>query len=162
MPSYPSTFSAWRRSGKKGSREDRLTIYRTDSETLPSSLSPHDVIVKIHAISLNYREIAMLIGTYPMELDDRGIPCSDAAAEVVAIGSAVSRFAVGDRVSPHTMLWDLNGEEADDWNVGVTGSNCAGVLREYGVYHEEYLVKIPDHLSWEEVSITQQLNSDSS
>ncbi|KAF9695120.1 hypothetical protein EKO04_006870 [Ascochyta lentis] len=149
---YPSTYSAWRRSGLKGSKEDPLTIYRTDNETLPSTLNPNDVVIKIHAVSLNYREIAMLIGTYPIELEDKGIPCSDAAAEIVATGSAVSRFNVGDRVCPITGIGKVIGEElSDGLSLGV-GSNCPGVLREYAVFDEQHLVKMPDHMSWEEAS----------
>jgi NADPH:quinone reductase-like Zn-dependent oxidoreductase len=148
---YPSTYSAWHRSGLKGSKSQPLTIYRTHDESLPPTLKPTDVVIKIHAVSLNYREIAMLIGTYPVEIEDRGIPCSDAAAEIVATGSAVSRFAVGDRVCPITSIGELPGEKiADGMNVGV-GTNSPGVLREYAVFDEQHLVRMPEHLSWEEV-----------
>ncbi|KAF2016914.1 GroES-like protein [Aaosphaeria arxii CBS 175.79] len=145
-----STYSAWRRSGKKGSKDHPLSIYRTYDEILPKNLDPTDVVIKIHAVSLNYREIAMLIGTYPVEIEDRGVPCSDAAAEVVATGSAVSRFAVGDRVCPITGIGKL--EPFDDGMSQAIGSNCPGVLREYAVFDQKHLVAIPAHLSWEEAS----------
>jgi NADPH:quinone reductase-like Zn-dependent oxidoreductase len=148
---YPSTYSAWHRSGLKGSKEHPLTIYRSDDETLPSTLNPTDVVIKIHAVSLNYREIAMLIGTYPVAIQDKGIPCSDAAAEVIATGSSVSRFSVGDRVCPNINIGKTYEGGADGMSVGV-GTNSPGVLREYAVFDEQHLVKIPDHLSWEEVS----------
>jgi NADPH:quinone reductase-like Zn-dependent oxidoreductase len=139
---YPTTYSAWRRSGLKGTKEAPLTIHRTD-ETLPSSLGPNDVVIKIHAVALNYRELAMLNGTYPVDIQDRGIPCSDAAAEVVATGSSVSRFKTYEGGN-------------DGVSVGV-GTNAPGVLREYAVFNEEHLVKIPGHLSWEEVSVQREL-----
>lgn len=92
----------------------------------------------------------MLIGTYPMQIESRGVPCSDAAAEVVAIGSAVSRFTVGDRVTPITSIGDF---EPDDDGLAVgLGTNAPGVLREYAVFQEKHLVPLPAHLSWEEVS----------
>lgn len=143
---YPSTYSAWRRSGLKGSKENPMTIYQTHDETLPSQLKPKEVIIKIRAVALNYREIAMLIGTYPIDLQDKGVPCSDAAAEVIAIGAAVTRFVVGDRVCPITTLGDT-----DDLASHGVGSSCPGVLREYAVFEERHLVPIPAHLSWEEV-----------
>lgn len=148
--SYPSTYSAWRRSGLKGTKEQPLTIYRTYDEQLPSTLSPNEVLIKIHAISLNYREIAMLIGTYPMDIADKGIPCSDAAAEVVATGSSVSYFSVGDRVCPNTSVGPTFEGGSDGASVGL-GTNAEGVLREYAVFDEQHLVKMPDHMSWEEV-----------
>lgn len=148
---YPSTYSAWRRSGLKGTKDQPLTIYRTCDETLPSTLNSNDVLIKIHAISLNYREIAMLIGTYPIDIADKGIPCSDAAAEVIATGSSVSRFAVGDRVCPNPSIGPTYEGGSDGISVGV-GTNGQGVLREFAVFDEQHLVKMPEHLSWEEVS----------
>lgn len=150
--SYPSTYSAWRRSeGIQAPPGGRLTIERSDNEANPQNLKPHDVVLKIHAVSLNYREIAMVIGTYPKPIESRGIPTSDAAAEVVAVGSAVSRFKVGDRVSPNPNIGDL--EPDDDSTSVALGVNTSGVLREYAVFHEKHLVSIPAHLSWEEVSL---------
>lgn len=131
-----------------------MTITRTHNEELPSVLGPNDVVIKIHAVSLNYREIAMLNGTYPAEITDKGIPCSDAAAEVLATGSAVSRFSVGDRVCPNTSIGKTFEGGSDGFATGL-GTNAPGVLREYAVVNEEHLVKMPEHLSWEEVSNDQ-------
>jgi NADPH:quinone reductase-like Zn-dependent oxidoreductase len=150
MTTLPSTYSAWHRSGLKGSKENPLTIYRADDEKLPTTLDPNDVVIKIHAVSLNYREIAMLNGTYPMDIQDKGIPCSDAAAEVIAIGSSVSRFSVGDRVCPNTSIGPTYDGGTDGISVGL-GTNAPGVLRQYAVFNEQHLVKMPGNLSWEEV-----------
>lgn len=153
---YPATYSAWRRSaGTKAPNGQRLKIERTYDEKLPEELSAYEVVIKIHAVSLNYREVAMLIGTYPQVFESGGIPCSDAAAEVVAIGPSVTRFKVGDRVSPNILLGDF---EPDDDGLDVAvGVNSPGVLREYAVYLEKQLVRLPAHLSWEEVSFRQKL-----
>jgi NADPH:quinone reductase-like Zn-dependent oxidoreductase len=72
------------------------------------------VVIKIHAVSLNYREHATLIGTYPPKTDEGGIPCSDCAAEVVALGSAVRNFKVGEPVAPITGQGPF--EDTDDGN----------------------------------------------
>ncbi|KAF2202620.1 NAD(P)-binding protein [Delitschia confertaspora ATCC 74209] len=142
---YPEAYSAFRRTTGKLP----LTI-SPSHETLPKELGSHDVVIKIRAVSLNYRDVAMLIGTYPVPTEEKGIPCSDCAAEVVAKGAAVEGFAVGDHVAPITGIGKL--EPYDDGiSVGI-GVNAAGVLREYAVFEDKHLVHLPAHLSWEEGS----------
>ena len=121
-------------------------------ETLPKSLGSHDVVLRIHAVSLNYRDVAMLHeGKYPVPVDTGGICASDAAGEVIALGSEVIKFKIGDRVAPTI---DLEALTSDDRAIDSTvlGGNGPGVLTEYTVFEEKYIVKLPDHLSWEEVS----------
>ena len=57
------------------------------------------MVVKIHAISLNYRDLMMIKGLYNPKLKLPRIPCSDGAGEVVATGSGVSLWRPGDRVA---------------------------------------------------------------
>lgn len=148
--SYPATYSAYHRSeGTKAPEGGRLAIQLSTDERLPSELQDHDVVIKIHAVSLNYREIAMVIGTYPKPISSGGIPTSDAAAEVIAIGSAVTRFKIGDRVTPNANIGDSDPD--DDSTSVALGVNTDGVLREYAVFHEKHLVPLPAHLTWEEV-----------
>lgn len=149
--SYPETYTAFRRSAGTGSQKSPLTLEQT-KETLPKKedLGPNDVVIKIHSVSLNYRDVAMLVGEYPVPVMERGIPCSDCAAEVVAMGSAVKGFKVGDRVAPHCNQGDL--EPTDDGVSVAIGANAPGVLREYAVFLEKHLVHLPAHLPWDEVS----------
>ncbi|KAM0282129.1 hypothetical protein ACHAQH_003169 [Verticillium albo-atrum] len=116
----------------------------------PGDLGARDVLIKIHTVSLNFRDVAMLNGRYPVEVEDRGIPCSDCAAEVVAVGSAVEDFAVGDKVAPIFDTANFTGLEEEP-NCALGGSS-AGVLREYAVYEDKLLVQLPKHLSWEEAA----------
>jgi hypothetical protein len=90
-------------------------------------------------------------GKYPVPVEAGGICASDAAGEVVALGSEVIKFKIGDRVAPTI---DLEALTSDDRDIDSTvlGGNGPGVLTEYTVFEEQYLVKLPDHLSWEEVS----------
>ncbi|KAK4235179.1 hypothetical protein C8A03DRAFT_18046 [Achaetomium macrosporum] len=144
MP-IPETYKAFRRTTGNFPR----TIIPT-TEQLPRKLGSHDVLLKIRTVSLNYRDPLMLRGLYPASVIDRGIPCSDAAAEVAAIGSAVKDFAIGDRVSVTIDLSNLTGDE--DEPAVALGSDADGVLREYAIFEDRYLVHLPKHLSWEEAS----------
>ncbi|KAI0391184.1 NAD(P)-binding protein [Xylariaceae sp. FL0594] len=143
--SIPETYKAYRRT-----TGDLPRTIGVSTEKFPKELGPSDVLIKIRAVSLNFRDAAMLDGRYVVEVEERGIPCSDAAAEVAAIGSGVTAFAVGDRVSVIFDLGQLEG--ADDTPASALGGDAPGVLREYAVYDEKYLVPLPEYLSWEEAS----------
>src|SRR3974390_3435933 len=60
---------------------------------------PRQVLVKVAACSLNYRDLAIALGTYPMPTKPDLVPLSDGAGAVVEIGAGVSRVKVGDRVA---------------------------------------------------------------
>lgn len=165
--SYPKTYRAIRRTAKPYPLAIEIT-----NETIPKSLGPNDVVIRIHAASLNYRDVAMLhegkwvlssfrlsfsLGfypdkhhRYPVPVIDHGIEGSCCAAEIVAMGSAVERFTIGDRVTVTTNLNLLTGDERDA-EVQALGGDVPGVLREYAVFEEKHLVLLPPHLSWEEV-----------
>lgn len=77
---------------------------------MPPSLTPTQVLLRIHAVALNYRDVAMLQQTYPAQVLDRGIPASDCAGEIVALAEKVTEFKVGDRAAPCFDLASLTGE----------------------------------------------------
>ncbi|KAH7419598.1 hypothetical protein BKA64DRAFT_716052 [Cadophora sp. MPI-SDFR-AT-0126] len=118
-------------------------------EEIPETLGPSDVFIKIHAVSLNYRDVAMMHGKYPVEVIDHGVPASDCAAEVVKVGSEVQDFKVGDRVAP---IFDNNNLDGTEDGSKVLGGDIDGVLREYAVFDRSVLFHLPKHLSWEESS----------
>lgn len=144
----PKTYQAYRRTTGDIPRTIELS-----TESLPSSLGPKDVLIKIHAVSLNYRDVAMLHGRYPVPVEDHGISCSDCSAEIVATGSNVEEMKVGEKVAVIIDLGHITGREPEFLHQTL-GGDVSGVLREYAVYDESALVKIPDYLSWEEVSST--------
>ncbi|CAN9471896.1 unnamed protein product [Alternaria alternata] len=152
--SYPSTYTAYRRSAGKdsASRQNPLTLEKSQ-ETLPQEkdLGPNDVVIKIHAVSLNYRDVAMLVKEYPVPITEQGIPCSDCAAEVVGLGSAVKDFHIGDVVAPICSQGDFH--PTDDGVSVAIGANGPGTLRQYGIYQAKHLVHLPKNLSWEEGSM---------
>lgn len=89
------TYEAFRRS--QGNVP--LTIEKV-TETLSTDLKTEEVLIHIRAVSLNYRDAAMLKGNYPSPCMPQGVPSSDCAAEVVKIGPGAQKFKIGDRVQP--------------------------------------------------------------
>ncbi|KAJ5826249.1 hypothetical protein N7474_003387 [Penicillium riverlandense] len=140
----PRTYQAFRRS--KGNVPKSLDLV---TEEVPASLKPHDVLIRIHAVSLNYRDVAMLHGKYPVDVIEQGIPASDCAAEVVAIGSDVQDFRIGDHVAP---IFDLKNLESNEDEMAVLGGDVDGVLRQFAVFDRNVLLHLPKHLSWEEAA----------
>lgn len=141
----PRSYKAFRRTSG-----DTPLIVQPVTEELPSSLTPEEVLIRIRAVSLNYRDVAMLNGKYPSFALERGIPASDCAAEVLAIGDNVSGFKIGDRVAP---IFDLNALEGTEIEKRTLGGDIDGVLREVAIFDQSVLVHLPEHLSWEEVSL---------
>ncbi|KIY64393.1 NAD-P-binding protein [Cylindrobasidium torrendii FP15055 ss-10] len=118
------------------------------------ALKPDEVLVKIHAVSLQYRDIMNANGTSPeVFIPDELVPGSDMAGEVVAIGDEVTgAFKVGDRVSSNFITAHISGELELWMFAHVPGGSEQGVLQDYRVFKPESLVPIPEHLSYEEAS----------
>ncbi|KAF7958295.1 hypothetical protein EAE96_001846 [Botrytis aclada] len=144
MAALPNTYKAFRRT--VGTTP---TTLEQTTEEIPATLGPNDVLIKIHAVSLNYRDVAMMHGKYPVKVIDHGVPASDCAAEVLKVGSEVHDFKVGDRVAP---IFDNNNLDSTRDEPAVLGGDIDGVLREYAVFHQDVLYHLPEHLSWEEAS----------
>ncbi|KAK7018012.1 hypothetical protein VNI00_018438 [Paramarasmius palmivorus] len=120
--------------------------------TLPSELQPSDVLVKIHAVSLQFRDLLISRGTYPLPTPEYLVPGSDMAGEVLAVGEQVTQWTVGDRVCANFSLKHLYGDPSPASVSTALGGGVDGVLTQYKVFHETALVAIPDHLSYEEAS----------
>ncbi|XGV97252.1 MAG: NAD(P)-dependent alcohol dehydrogenase [Leptolyngbya sp. BL-A-14] len=110
------------------------------------------VLVKMRAASLNYRDLLVAKGAYGSQGVQPIVPLSDGAGEVVAVGAGVSRVQVGDRVAGIFMQRFLAGELTAEKAKSALGGAIDGVLAEYVVFDEEGLVKIPAHLSYEEAA----------
>ncbi|KAK3293086.1 uncharacterized protein B0H64DRAFT_363427 [Chaetomium fimeti] len=146
----PPTHRAFRRSPGLGTSQTPLTLSLSIEPILPSAgLGTHDVLIRIRAVSLNYRDALMLRGLYPGPALAGGIAASDCSAEVVAVGDRVTLFRVGDRVAPNFDLGNLTGEIGAAGHLTV-GGDVDGVLREFAVFEERVLVRLPGYLSWEE------------
>lgn len=121
------------------------------SEPLSHDLKPNQALIQIRAVSLNFRDIAMISGRYPVAVIEQGIPCSDAAATVVAVGSSVTKVKKGDYVTPSFQTNFLTGAEKHN-DLSALGGDVDGVLREYAVFDADILTKVPEHLSYEEAA----------
>ena len=110
------------------------------------------VLVKMHAASLNYRDLLVTKGAYGSQAVQPIVPLSDGAGEVVAIGDGVTRVQVGDRVAGAFMQTFLAGELTPEKAKSALGGAIDGVLAEYVVFDEQGIVKIPAHLSYEEAA----------
>ena len=111
---------------------------------------PSDVVVRLRAASLNYRDHAIIVGKYRYNLDHDTIPCSDGAGEVVGVGAAVTRFKPGDRVIPTFFQIWIDG--APPKNRAALGAPLDGTLAEYLSLHEDGWVATPPSLSFEEAA----------
>ena len=118
-------------------------INALSATTLPTPPpGPQEIVVRVRAVSLNYRDLLHVLGyadqdRWPL------VPCSDGAGDVVAIGSGVTRFAVGDKVA---------GTFFRRWNAGnvspaamesALGGRLPGMLAEQVVLSEEGAVTMP-------------------
>ncbi|TPQ37442.1 NAD(P)-dependent alcohol dehydrogenase [Bradyrhizobium guangdongense] len=112
---------------------------------------PGQVTVKMHAASLNYRDLLTVQGKggvtrLPL------IPFSDGAGEVIAVGGGVKRVAVGDRVCPMFFQSWIDGKVSADSRRLALGGTRPGVLQEVMLLDAEGVSKIPSHLSFQEAA----------
>jgi NADPH:quinone reductase-like Zn-dependent oxidoreductase len=126
----------------------RLTLRTVEVPAAGAS----EVVVRIRAVSLNHRDLYVLQGVYGGDSSGR-VPVSDGAGEVVAVGPGTKRFRVGDRVAT-TFFESWNSGPPTPAAIGKSrgGAAAAGVLSEMIVTHEDGLVRIPEHLSFEEAA----------
>jgi NADPH:quinone reductase-like Zn-dependent oxidoreductase len=112
----------------------------------------NELLVRISAVSLNYRDKLLYDGLHNPGLRFPIIPVADAAGEVVEVGKDVTRFRAGDRVVSHYATRWLDGEGHLDDSVHTLGNTIPGALAEYIVLNEQAAVTKPEYLSDEEAS----------
>jgi NADPH:quinone reductase-like Zn-dependent oxidoreductase len=132
---------------KGGAGIDALAIV---DRPMPKPLY-RQVLVKVAACSLNYRDLGIARGTYRMPVRENLIPLSDGAGEVVEVGPGVTRVKAGDNVAgSFFQRWSAGEMNAHELAVSSLGGSLDGVLAEYVVLEEDGVVKIPQHLTVEE------------
>jgi NADPH:quinone reductase-like Zn-dependent oxidoreductase len=111
-----------------------------------------EVLVRVHAISFNYRDLLMVKGLYNPKMKLPRIPSSDGAGEVAAVGEGVSRWKLGDRVAGIFMQNWMDGSLTAAKARGALGGDIDGMLAEYVVLKQTGLVELPEHLSFQEAA----------
>lgn len=112
---------------------------------------PYQILVRVHATSINRRDTMILNGTYPLAPRAGIVPLSDGAGEVVAVGDSVTRFVAGDRVTGSYFARWIDGR-MHPGVVDQLGCTLDGMLSEYALLDEQWAVRLPDHLSWQEAA----------
>jgi NADPH:quinone reductase-like Zn-dependent oxidoreductase len=113
---------------------------------------PNEVLLKIRAASLNYRDLLVVKGLYNPKMPLPRVPVSDAVGEVVGAGAGVTRVEPGERVAGLFMQKWLCGPVTDAAARSALGGAIDGLLAEYAVLHEDGVIPVPEHLTDEEAA----------
>jgi len=127
---------------------DELSLVNVDMPAVKAG----EVLVRLRATSINYRDVMMVEGGYNPRMQLPRIPFSDGAGEVVEIGEGVTRWKPGDRVCTTFFQGWIDGEIDHARSKTNLGGELDGCLREFGSFDQEGLVRIPDHLTFEEAA----------
>jgi NADPH:quinone reductase-like Zn-dependent oxidoreductase len=119
----------------------------TAVDRAPAQLGPNDVRVRVRAVSLNFRDLGVVKGARKRKAPV--IPASDGAGEVIEVGSAVTRVAVGDRVAAAFFPYWQSGDLSDFHHAHALGGSQDGMLAEQVVLPETSWVRMPARLSFE-------------
>ncbi len=113
---------------------------------------PGQVLIRLQACSLNFRDLLVCKGLYNPKLRLPFIPVSDGAGEVVSTGAGATRFQPGQRVVASFMPGWIDGPPDEEKARSALGGGGDGLLAELAVLPEHGLVPIPNHLSFEEAA----------
>jgi NADPH:quinone reductase-like Zn-dependent oxidoreductase len=117
-------------------------------EVLPPG--PGQVAVAIKAVSLNFRDLAVVTGRYPRRVTGPTVIASDGCGEVVSVGEGVTAFKSGDRVVGSFFQNWITGPFAREYGNSALGGAIDGVLTEQRVFDQAGLLRLPEHLSYAE------------
>jgi NADPH:quinone reductase-like Zn-dependent oxidoreductase len=110
------------------------------------------VLVRMRAASLNFRDLLVVSGRYPRAHQATIVPLSDGAGEIAELGDGVTELTVGDRVLPIFFQSWLRGEMTSGDATSALGGSVDGVAAQYCVFDAERVVRFAPHLSFIEAS----------
>ncbi|MHB1954569.1 MAG: zinc-dependent alcohol dehydrogenase family protein [Sulfobacillus sp.] len=126
---------------------NRISLDNLRPEQRPDPIpGPHDVVLKMRAVALNYRDVAIARGHYHAKMEAPLIPLSDGAGEVVSAGEKVTRLRVGDLACPVYLPDWIDGPIHPRLMRRRLGGPNDGVLAEMILLNEEEVVRAPAHL----------------
>src|SRR3984885_4856436 len=125
---------------------NQFGVERLEQMQLPMlQIAAGMVLIRVHAVSLNYRDLMVVKGFYNPKMELPRIPCSDGAGEVVAVGDGVTRVAVGDRVCGIFMQRWLDGPLTAERSKAALGGDVDGMLTEYALLTQDGGGRFPGH-----------------
>ena len=124
---------------------DNLKVIEADNPSLNSD----EVLLKVSASSLNYHDLMVALGLIPTE--DKRVPLSDAAGEIVEIGNEVTKWKSGDHVMSMCFPNWVSGAPKYEL-LSFIGDNQDGYATEYIAIPETALTKIPNNLNLKEAA----------
>src|SRR4051795_3286115 len=98
---------------------------------------PHEVLLRVRAVSLNYRDLLVTKGLYNPKMPLPRIPCSDGAGEVAAVGEGVTRVKPGARVAGIFHQRWLAGGITETLARTTLGGDLDGMIAEQVVFSED-------------------------
>ena len=119
----------------------------TDTEN--PSPKDNEVLLKVHASSLNYHDLMVALGLIPTE--DKRVPLSDAAGEILEVGKDVSKWTVGDKVMSMCFPNWVSGPPKYNL-LSFIGDNQDGYATELISIPESAITKIPSNLNFKEAA----------
>ncbi|MFN3864247.1 MAG: zinc-dependent alcohol dehydrogenase family protein [Erythrobacter sp.] len=106
---------------------------------------PGEILVRVIAAGMNYRDLMVLRGQYGSSLPETRIPLSDGVGEVLALGAGVTGLAPGDRViAPHFLAWQADADYTPAVFARDLGVTADGWLAERIVLPAAAAIKVPD------------------
>ncbi|CEL05024.1 hypothetical protein ASPCAL06146 [Aspergillus calidoustus] len=144
----------WILTGQEGFEK---SLEYQDNISIPSvqDLGPHEVLVKLYAASLNYREINIAKpGSINGPITPPIVPGCDGVGTVEAVGSSVHEFRAGDRVITTCVVKPVNESEGDDAQATMLdvpnclGQGTDGTIRSWATFPATALVHAPKSLDW--------------
>lgn len=116
------------------------------------SAGPGQVLLRMSAWSLNYRDLLVTKGMYNPKLKFPFVPLSDGVGEIVALGEGVTGWKVGDRVAPCFMPTWQDGPPTEAYAKAALGGGAPGVAAEFVAIDARGVVSVPKHLSNDEAA----------
>jgi NADPH:quinone reductase-like Zn-dependent oxidoreductase len=114
---------------------------------------PGEVLIRVKACSLNYRDSLIPKGHYMSGRVDRNVtPLSDGVGEVEAVGTGVSAYKVGDRVAGTFFQGWVSGPASAAAGPALGAPPAKGMLAEYVTLPEYGVVPMAQSLSFEEAA----------